>query len=389
MIPTRSSATGEEAEEKPKAIQFNRNELAGSLGDLGIAIPLISAMIITNRLDPASVLILFGLMHILTGVWFGLPMPVQPLKAMAAIMIITKPPKEYLFGAGLVVGAFFTLLAVTNLADKFDRVPKSVIRGIQFGLGVNLILVALGYMQSGGYLGWALSAVGVVIVLLLYNSRRVPPALILVALGVVVSVAIGIPNGILGGIGLGLPKFFVPSANDILQGTLILALPQIPLSLANSILATALLTADLFPARRVSAKKLSLTYGLMNLVSPFFSGIPVCHGAGGLSGHYRFGGRTGGAIVIIGSIFLIIGLFFSNVVQQVLDVFPLALLGVLLFFASLELVLLLRDTAGKKEDFFVAATVGVAAAGLPYGYLIGLVGGLILAHLLGKGKLKI
>ncbi len=374
---------------KPGEIQFNRNELAGSLGDLGVAIPLLTAMMITNKLDPASVLILFGLMHILTGFWFGLPMPDQPLKAMAAIMLATKLPKSYLFGAGLVVGVFFTLLALTNLTDKLDKIPKSVIRGIQYGLGVNLVLIATGYMQSGGYLGWALSASGVVVVLLLYNNRRIPSALILLALGVVVSLIIGVPSNLLNGIGLNLPKFFIPSSNDILQGTTTLALPQIPLSLGNSILATSLLTADLFPQKRMSTKKLSLTYGVMNLVSPFFSGVPVCHGAGGLSGHYRFGGRSGGAVVIIGIVFLVMGLFFSNVIQDLLNIFPLALLGVLLFFASLELILLIKDTSAKRNDFLVAIMVGLAAAGLPYGYLIGLVGGLILWYVLEKGKLQI
>ncbi len=374
---------------KPGDIQFNRNELAGSLGDLGVAIPLLTAMMITNKLDPASVLILFGLMHILTGFWFGLPMPVQPLKAMAAIMLTTKLPKSYLFGAGLVVGAFFTILALTNLTNKLDKIPKSVIRGIQFGLGINLVLIATGYMQNGGYLGWALSASGVVVVLLLYNNRRIPSALILLALGVVVSLFIGVPSNLLSGIGLNLPKFFIPSSNDILQGTTLLALPQIPLSLGNSILATSLLTIDLFPQKRMSTRKLSLTYGVMNLVSPFFSGVPVCHGAGGLSGHYRFGGRTGGAVVIIGVVFLVMGLFFSNVIQDLLNIFPLALLGVLLFFASLELILLIKDTSAKRNDFLVAILVGLAAAGLPYGYLIGLVGGLILWYVLEKGKLQI
>lgn len=379
----------EDSEVMPKAIRFDRNELAGAFGDLGLAIPLILAMILTNGLDPASVLIMFGLMHIVTGFAFGLPMPVQPLKAMAAIMLTTKLPKEYLFGAGLVVGVFFTLLALTRLANKLDKVPRTVTRGIQFGLGINLTLIALGYMQNGGLLGWILSTVGVVVILILYNARKVPPSLIVIALGVAASVIIGLPQNILNGVGLDAPKFFLPSMNGLLQGTLLLAIPQIPLSIGNSIIATALLTTDLFPSRQVSARKLSLTYGLMNLVSPFFSGVPVCHGAGGLAGHYRFGGRTGGTVIIIGAIFLIIGLFFSRVVSEVLSVFPLSLLGVLLFFTALELALLIRETANKKEDFFVALAVGAAVIGLPYGYLIGLVGGIILSHLLTKGKLKL
>jgi hypothetical protein len=99
--------------------------------------------------------------------------------------------------------------------------------------------------------------------------------------------------------------------------------------------------------------------------------------------------ELGGTVIIIGATFLIIGLFFSRVVSEVISVFPLSLPGVLLFFTALELALLIRETANKKEDFFVALAVGADVIGLPYGYLIGLVGGMILSHLLTKGKLKL
>lgn len=375
---------------KTKRIVFNRNELAGAFGDLGVAIPLITAMLVTNGLDPASVFILFGLMHIYTGFAFGLPMPVQPLKAMAVIMLTVRPPKEVLYAAGLVVGVFFAILALTNLVKYLDRIPRSVTRGIQFGLGVNLILIALGYMQREAYLGYLLAIVGVVVTVALYNSRRIPPALLLVLLGLGVAVAMGFPTSLVAnGVGIDLPKLHAPTFGDILSGAVLLAVPQIPLSIGNSIIATSLLTRDLFPAREATARKLSFTYGAMNLVSPFFSGIPVCHGAGGLAGHYRFGGRTGGAVVIIGVLFVILGLFFSGVIHEVLRIFPFALLGVILFFAGLELALLLRDVSARREDFFVALVVGMIIIGLPYGYAIGLALGLGLAYLLQKNRLRL
>ena len=374
---------------KRQAIRFDRNEFAGALGDLGLAVPLITAMIITNNLDAASVLIMFGVFHIITGFVLGLPIPVQPLKAMAAIMLTLKPAKEVLFGAGLVVGIFFTILAFTNLTDKLDKIPRSVIRGIQFGLGISLIMTALGYMQKDAYLGWILSFIGVLITFAFYNSRRIPPALILIAIGVLVSFVLGVPMNLISSVGFSSPKFFTPSFNDILLGALILAIPQIPLSLGNSIIATSSLTKDLFPSKQVSTRKLSLTVGLMNLVSPFFSGIPVCHGAGGLAGHFRFGGRTGGAVVIIGTFFVVIGLFFSHAFEEILGIFPLALLGVLLLFTGLDLALLVRETTTKKEEFFISLLVGSSIIGLPYGYLIGIVGGCILSYLFNKGKIQI
>lgn len=110
-------------------------------------------MIAANGLDPASTFLVFGLFQILTGLRYGLPMPVQPLKAIAAIMITSGLPKEAMFGAGLVLGVAMTVLAVTNLitriADLIRRRPGSgtkrarparvdpdrVRRGLGLGLG--------------------------------------------------------------------------------------------------------------------------------------------------------------------------------------------------------------------------------------------------------------
>ncbi|HLB47279.1 MAG TPA: putative sulfate/molybdate transporter, partial [Anaerolineales bacterium] len=139
-------------------LRFDRHELAGSFGDLGLAIPLLTALIVTNALDPASVLITFGIMHIYTGLVFGMPMPVQPLKAMAAIMITSSYPKSYLFGGGLVVGAFFALLGLTKGIERLSRlIPQAAVRGIQIGLAANLAQIAVRYVGRESWEGWLLA----------------------------------------------------------------------------------------------------------------------------------------------------------------------------------------------------------------------------------------
>jgi MFS superfamily sulfate permease-like transporter len=163
-----------------------------------------------------------------------------------------------------------------------------------------------------------------------------------------------------------------------------LALPQIPLSLGNSILATNQIVQDLYPNKHLNVKKISFTYSLMNLVSPFFSGIPVCHGSGGMAGHYTFGARTGGSVVIYGSLFLVTGLLFSRNFQQLVQIFPLPVLGVLLFFEGLALALLVRDVTTSKENLFISVLVALVCLGLPYGYLVGLVLGTGLSYFLQK-----
>ncbi|MEB3104128.1 putative sulfate/molybdate transporter, partial [Ferviditalea candida] len=148
-----------------------------------------------------------------------------------------------------------------------------------------------------------------------------------------------------------------------------LALPQVPLSLGNSVLGTKQIVQDLFPDRSLSVRKISFTYSLMNLVNPFFSGIPTCHGSGGMAGHYAFGARTGGSVIIYGSMYLLLGLFFSSGFGQIVQVFPKPILGVLLLFESLALMGLVRDISNAKSDWFIALLVGLICSLLPYGYL--------------------
>ena len=75
--------------------------------------------------------------------------------------------------------------------------------------------------------------------------------------------------------GVALPAVHVPAVSDIVSGFLLLALPQIPLSLGNALLATERITKDFFPERAVPLRKLGFTYSFMNLAAPFLGGIPV------------------------------------------------------------------------------------------------------------------
>lgn len=112
----------------------------------------------------------------------------------------------------------------------------------------------------------------------------------------------------------------------------------------------------------------------MNLISPIFGGIPVCHGAGGMAGHVRFGARTGGALVILGIILLIMGLCFSSSVLLFFKIFPESVLGVILFFAGLELAVSIRDVGREKNDICILiVTAGFSLWNIGIGFLAGLV----------------
>lgn len=365
-------------------IRFDRNELSGAFGDMGTDFPLIAGMILAAGLNPASVLTLFGLMQIVTGLLYGIPMPAQPLKAMAVLVISQKASGAALFGAGLAIGVVMLALSVTGLLTRLaNLVPKSVVRGIQFGLGLQLATLALrDYVPAEGAGGLILAVLAFFLTLLLLGNRRTPPAPFVVALGLAFALWFRVhPKSLAQGVGFALPALHVPTRHDIWVGFYLLAIPQLALSFGNSILATCQVTADLFPGRDLTIKKIGLTYSAMNLVNPFFGGVPTCHGSGGMVGHYTFGARTGGSVIIYGLFYLILGLFFSGAFQQVIPLFPKPVLGIMLLFEALALMLLCRDMAASLADFAVVLVVGLCAVALPYGYVIGLILGLLLHYL--------
>ncbi|HEY3257905.1 MAG TPA: putative sulfate/molybdate transporter [Gemmatimonadaceae bacterium] len=371
-------------------LRFDRNELAGAFGDIGTDLPLIIGMILAASLHSASVLVMFGLMQFFTAFAYRMPMAVQPLKAVAVIVITQRVAPGVLYGGGLAIGIAMLLLTLTGGIDWLARVvPRAVVRGLQLGLGLQLASLALGnYIQRDGARGYVLAAIAFLIIIALLGNRRFPPALFAIGLGVVYAIAFKLDSSaIASSVGFTLPQVQRLSVDDVVTGFVLLAIPQIPLSLGNSVLATRQVAEDLFPERRISVRKLSLTYAAMNLVNPWLGGVPTCHGSGGIVGHYTFGARTGGSLIIYGSIFLVLGLFFAAGFQQLVEVFPLPVLGVLLLFEALALMSLIRGEAGNTSDFFLVLLVGVIAAGVPYGYAIALVLGTGLHYLLPRKNL--
>ncbi len=364
-------------------IRFDRNEWAGALGDLGTDLPLLVGVMVAAQLDPAGVLVVFGAMQIFTALRYGIPMPVQPLKAMAALVIAQKISGPVLNGAGLAIGVCMLGLTAFGAIDWLVKVmPRCVIRGVQLGLGLKLGSLALkDYIRSDGIAGYMLAAGIFVLVLSLRGNRRFPAALLAVGAGALYALAFKTDvSPLLGGVSVHAPAFHVPAWGDIATGFVLLTLPQLPLSLGNSVLATRQIAEDYFPEKRITARRIGWTYSLMNLIAPFFGGVPVCHGSGGMAGHCAFGARTGGSVFLYGSAFLIVGVFFSRSFTAVAQVFPLPVLGVLLLFEALSLVLLIGDVAEFKQEFPVTILTGLVAAFLPFGFGIGLLLGSVIFY---------
>jgi xanthine/uracil/vitamin C permease (AzgA family) len=369
-------------------LSFSRREFAGAFGDLGTDLPLLVGVVLATGMDPTTAFVLFGGLQIASGIVYRLPMPVQPLKAMAAIAIAGKIAPTLLAAGGMIVGTVMLLLARTGALEWMARVvPKMVVRGIQVGLGLQLLTLALTrFLPQDGMAGLVLAAVALALILALRANRHLPASLVVLALGVGVA-AFTWPAEVAAPFGMHLPSLPArwPTTDEFVRASVLLALPQIALSLGNSVLATRQVVADFFPDRPpLTVRRIGTTYALMNLVSAPLGGLPVCHGSGGIAGHYAFGARTGGSAVVYGVALVLAGLFLVGDPAAFQRLIPGPVLGTLLLVEAVAVLWLVKDQWGDWPAFALAIACGVTAAFVPYGYAIALVAGTLAALAMGR-----
>lgn len=362
--------------------RYNLLEIAGSFGDLGTLLPFVISFISILKFDPASVLFGFGVFNIMTGLIYKTPVPVQPMKAIGSFSIAHpgQVSQGMINGAGLFSGIFWVFMSITGLIKYIENLFKpSVIKGIMLGLGMSFMIEGIKMMSKGPFL----AVTAIILFLLLHKQTRVPVILILLLFGVGAEVFIN--PLLLKEIMQIKVSFLIPAVNlapfkfqEFLTGVIFLALPQIPLTIGNGVIAVVAENNELFPERQITTQKAAMSTGVMNLLSPWWGGIPMCHGAGGMAGHVRFGARTGGATVVLGTTLLIMSLFLGKSLTVLLQLFPLAILGVILFLAGAELAQSAYNQNGSRRDFYITvATAGTAlwnaGAALAVGYLLDLI----------------
>ncbi len=347
----------------PKTLGGNRytlSEWAGAFGDLGTFIPFVAAYVVVLGIDATCIFVCFGVALVVVGLTLRTPFPVQPMKAIGAVAVgqaavsgVVTP--AVVTAAALATGVIWLVLGLTGLARVAAQwVPRAALLGVVMGLGFTFMLEGLRLMASSPWIAGLLF----VVTLGLNGRRNMPGMLVLLMLGIPVAL---VNDGQLGARLLAIrPEFKLPSPawgalawSDLWTGLVLLALPQLPLTFGNALLSITEENNRLFPMRRVGERQVAISTGLMNLGAGAFGGIPMCHGAGGMAGHVRFGARTGGSSVILGVILLGVGLFFAGSVDVLFAIFPRSVLGVILFLAGLELAMGSRDDAGEKVDRFI------------------------------------
>ncbi len=362
--------------------QFNRMELAGSLGDLGTLLPIVVGMILINRLSPTTVFLAFGLFYLMTGFYYRLPIPVQPLKAVGAIAIAyPNQITESVIGAGgILFGSLLLVLSITGMVDRLAKLfTQPVVRGIQLALGliflkkgIELIVTQKVFLSGvdGKLAEYPVNLVmGFVVfglVLALLDNKKFPAALAALAFGIIAGLALGGYQGHSFSIGPTRIEIIAPSFGDFWTAFIMLILPQVPLTIGNACVGTADMCSSVFPnsplLSRTKAGRFALTMGLANLPAGLLGAVPMCHGTGGLAAHYRFGARTGGAPILIGSFFVVLALVLGELGFAILALLPNSVLGVLLIFAGLELCPLVRSLQSNEEYFVALLIAGIALA---------------------------
>lgn len=394
--------------------QFNRMELAGALGDLGTILPLGIGMIVINGLDPLALFACVGIYYLFSGFYFGVTMPVEPMKVIGAYAIATGIAAPQIFAASLINGLFLFVVGVTGAMTLIGKyTPKPVIRGVQLSTGVLLVsqgvkmmlgssqfqvirraaepylsLQHLGPLPIGILIGVVLGF----LTLLLLDNRRLPAALVVVVIGVFLGLILGTHEGLDKLVlGVNIPRLLptgIPPWADFATSLFVLAIPQLPMTIGNSVIATGDLAKEYFgePSKRVTYPAICMSLATANIMSFFFGGMPMCHGAGGLASRFRFGARTAGSNIISGFLFLLLALLLGSHALSVVYLIPMSALGVLLVFAGSQLALTILDLKGRKDLFVPLMMVGITLAS---NLAVGFIAGIALAYALKSEKLTI
>ena len=343
------------------------------MADLGTFVPLAAALVVVNGLDPGSLLLTAGMLVLAAGIGFGVPFPVQPLKALAALAVAHGSSPHIIHAAGLEIGVVLVLLAVTGVADRLSSIfTKAVIRSLQFGVGCLLVVSAVKLARRPPELFAfspppssviALALATFFVVAVAAHRRWYGVSALLLAAGTAVTWLLVVPE--MGSISLDLPQLALPQLSVFGSAFVVLVIPQLPLTYGNAVVGVSDLAREHFGerARRVRPGTVALSCGLGNVASALMGGMPMCHGSSGLSAHVRLGGQTAAMNLLLGSSFVVLGLVFSTQVLALFGLLPVWALAGFLAYAGIRHAILVLDLRGARLGVAVAAGLAGIWAG--------------------------
>lgn len=329
-------------------------EISGAFGDFGTLVPILVSLSITNQINLTASLIFGGFFNIISGLYFEIPLPVQPMKSIAAVELLANLKNTEIASAGLSVATALTIFALTGAIKLFVKyIPLYIIRGIQLGTGMALILKGISSINASSrwyFMGLAaldnylIAIIAFCLVMGFWKSRVTLSALLLFIAGMIIaSTQVNLSYLSLG------PRFWIPfspSPSEFLNGFVTAGLGQIPLTISNSVIAVVVLAKDLFPEadfKKINVTRISLWVAFMNFSAVWFGSMPFCCGSGGLAAQYRFGSRTKFSVVFLGIIKIFSGLLFGSSIGIIFQKIPVSLIGILLVVAGFQISVITVD----------------------------------------------
>ncbi|WP_335919278.1 putative sulfate/molybdate transporter [Shewanella algae] len=350
-------------------------ELSGAFADLGTFLPLVLGLIALNQFSPQGIFLGFGLFALATALFYRRPIPVQPMKVIAALVIAQGLTPGMMQASAMLMGVILLVLAASGAISWLSRqISQAVSVGIQLAIGLQLLWMGFKMMADEPVLGFGAFA-------LIFFARFIPLRYLAMPLVIALGMLWQYQQG-------GSDSSFVfnntpwhlswPELNDWGAAATLLVLPQLALTLTNAVIATSVMAKEKYPedSKRFSPKAFATSSGLANLLLSPFGASAMCHGAGGLAVQYHFGARRLWAPLIFGGSCLLIALSWGENVAWLLSLIPLAILGSLLSTAGLQLAWSKRLLDGKPFCIFVILATAVvslavnAAAGLAVGVVL-------------------
>lgn len=348
------------------AVDFTWNEVTGAVGDSVTVLPIVVAVAVLTDLSLAAMLVWFGIFQVVWGLYYGVPVSVEPMKALSALVIAGAVTTEELLLAGVLLGVVLLGIGTTGTIARVERyIGNPVVRGVQFGVALVLLETGLHLGVSDPQLAGLAVTIALVVVALGYWNLA--PVLVLGVGGLVAIYQTGLPSPILPTTG----GLFLVGGAHLTLPTLEAAAAQLAMTVGNAALAASVLLKDYFD-RDISADDLSTSMGVMNLAAIPFGALPMCHGSGGIAGKYAFGARTAGANVILGLGYIAVALVAVGLVTA----YPISMLGVILMLIALQL-----GKTSLQHTRKYSLVVGIGVFGLLVNLGVAFVAG-ILAYLL-------
>jgi MFS superfamily sulfate permease-like transporter len=311
-------------------------EFSGAFADLGTFLPIVLGVLSLRQMDPTGLLLGFGFFALAVALIYRRPIPVQPMKVVAAVAITSQLSPSMIAATGLLIGALLLLLGLTGWINRLaEKLPQTLLQGIQMGVGLYLLWAGLRLMTDQWMVGFTLFLLLMLVQRTVFKSYAVLSIVIGFAAW---SLIVGRTQPEIR-VGLFWPPLVTMQMQDLWQTATGVLFPQLALTLTNAVVVTSAIAAELFPddRSRITPQRLALSSGGLNLLLAPFGAFPMCHGAGGLVVQHRFGARSGLAPAIFGVSCLALGLFLGPDALKLLELLPASAVGALLAVAGVHL----------------------------------------------------